>query len=317
VVWGASRQAWWARGGIGGPLGFPTADTTEVTGGGGFAGLVGQFAGGTLYSSTATGPAVLSGNVLAAYLAGGGPELLGFPVADQAPVTGGEAAALQYASIYSSPGTGAHVVWGASRQAWWARGGIGGPLGYPTADTTEVTGAGGFAGLVGQFAGGTLYNSTATGPAALSGTVLAAYGTAGGPGFLGFPVADQAPVTGGEAAAFQYGSIYSSPGPGAHAVWGPARAAWWAKGGITGPLGFPTADTTEVTVNGVPGTITGFQHGSVYTSPSTGARVVMAAVDSKYRAAGGPASSYGWPTSDTYAVTGGVRNDFQSGQITG
>ncbi|WP_167761722.1 hypothetical protein [Blastococcus sp. CT_GayMR19] len=317
VVSGAVRSGWWARGGITGPLGYPTADTTAVTGAGGVKGQVGAFSGGRLYSSSATAPAVLSGNVLAAYLAAGGPAVLGFPVADQAPLTGGEAAALQHASIYSSAGTGAHVVSGAVRSGWWARGGITGPLGYPTADTAAVTGAGGVEGQVGAFSGGTVYSSSATAPAVLSGNVLAAYLAAGGPAVLGFPVADQAPVTGGEAAALQHASIYSSAGTGAHVVRSVALPAFWGAGGVTGPLGFPTVDTATAAGVGSTGTVTTFQGGSIYGSSSTGVRFVLTAVDTQYRAAGGPASSYGWPTSNTYAVTGGVRNDFQSGQITG
>jgi uncharacterized protein with LGFP repeats len=115
----------------------------------------------------------------------------------------------------------------------------------------------------------------------------------------------------------QYATIYASPATGPHLVWGETRRVWWAGGELAGPLGFPTSDTTEVTVNGVTGTVTSFERGSIYASSSTGGRVVLAPVDSQYRTAGGPASSYGWPTSNTYAVTGGVRNDFQSGQITG
>jgi uncharacterized protein with LGFP repeats len=317
LVWGASRAAWWARGELASPLGFPTSDTTVVTGGGGVSGLVTEFTGGALYTSSATKPAVLSGDVLAAYKAAGGAALYGFPLADQTAVTGGQVAGLQYATIYSSPGTGAHLVWGASRAAWWARGELASPLGFPTSDTTAVTGGGGFAGLVTEFTGGALYTSGVTKPAVLSGTVLTAYKAAGGPALFGFPLADQAAVTGGQVAGLQYATVYSSPGTGAHVVWGAGRQAWWASGELAGPLGFPTSDTTELTVNGVTGTVTSFQHGSVYSSPSTGGRVVLSAVDSQYRTAGGPASSYGWPTSNTYAVTGGVRNDFQSGQITG
>ena len=150
----------------------------------------------------------------------------------------------------------------------------------------------------------------------LSGDVLAAYMAAGGPAKIGFPVADQEPVTGGMAAAFQDGSIYWSAGTGAHLVRGQVRSAYWASGSITRPLGFPAAGTVAATGNGQTGSVAAFQRGSIYVS-TAGARIVLAAVDTQYRAAGGPASGYGWPTSNTYAVTGGVRNDFQSGQITG
>ena len=178
-----------------------------------------------------------------------------------------------------------------------------------------ATGLSGPSGQVGTFSGGALYWSAATGARLLSGDVLAAYVAAGGPDEIGFPVADQGAVTGGTAAAFQDGSIYASAGNGAHVVRGAIRTAYWASGSITGPLGFPTAGTVAATGNGQTGSVAAFQHGSIYAS-TAGARIVLAAVDTPYRAAGGPASGYGWPTSNTYAVTGGVRNDFQSGQIT-
>ncbi|TFV64179.1 hypothetical protein E4P41_02800, partial [Geodermatophilus sp. DF01-2] len=238
-VRGADRAAWWATGGVSGPLGFPAGDTGAVGGGSATA-----FQRGSIYASPATGARVLSGPVLVEYWATGGPEgSLGFPVADQGPVTGGQAAAFQHGSVYWSAGTGAHAVTGAALPAYWARGSITGPLGFPTGDTAEVTGRDGVRGLVSPFAGATLYWSQATRARVVSGDVLAGYVRAGGPGALGFPLADQGPVTGGQAAAFQHGSVYWSAGTGAHAVTGAALPAYWARGSITGPLGFPTGDT--------------------------------------------------------------------------
>jgi uncharacterized protein with LGFP repeats len=316
AVRGEVRSAWWARGGITGPLGYPTAPTTSATGLAGVSGQTGRFSGGAVYWSTATGTRVVTGAVLTAYDAAGGPAVLGFPIADQGPVTGGEALALQDASIYRSTATGAHTVRGEVRANWWSRGGITGPLGFPTSSTAAVPGLDGTRGQTGSFSGGTLYSSAATGARLLSGDVLSAFRAAGGPSVLGFPVADQGPVTGGQAAALQVASIYASAGTGAHVVRGPALTAYWAAGSVTGPLGFPTASTSALSAGGVAGDVTAFSGGSIYATAG-GAWVVRSAVDTQYRAAGGPASSYGWPTSNTYAVTGGVRNDFQSGQITG
>jgi uncharacterized protein with LGFP repeats len=55
-------------------------------------------------------------------------------------------------SIYWSPATGARIVTGEIRDAWLARGGTAGPLGYPIAD--EEPGPGG--GRVCRFTGGTI-----------------------------------------------------------------------------------------------------------------------------------------------------------------
>jgi uncharacterized protein with LGFP repeats len=317
VVRGEVRAAWWARGGIVGALGYPTSDTGSATGLAGASGQSGRFSGGAIYWSKPTGARLVTGPILADFDAAGGPSALGFPVADQGPVAGGEALALQDASIYWSSGTGAHMVRGEVRANWWARGGITGALGYPTSDTVTVPGVGGATGQTGAFSGGAIYWSAATGSRLLSGDVLTAYRSAGGPGLLGFPVADQGPVPGGQAAGFQGGSIYGSAGTGAHVVRGDALYAYWAAGGTTGVLGFPTADTAPVSGNGLSGFVTRFQNGSIYGASSTGTRVVRSAVDGPYRTAGGPGSSYGWPTSDSYGAGGGLRNDFQSGQITG
>jgi uncharacterized protein with LGFP repeats len=317
VVRGEIRSAWWARGGITGALGFPTAATSSATGLAGVSGQTGRFSGGGLFWSKPTGARVVTGAVLTAYDAAGGSAVLGFPIADQGPVTGGEALALQDASIYRSAATGAHMVRGEIRANWWSRGGITGPLGFPTSDSAAVTGVDGSRGQKGTFSGGAIFFSASTGARVLTGDVLSAYQAAGGPAVLGFPVADQGPVTGGQAAALQVASIYWSPGTGAHVVRGSALHAYWAAGSVTGQLGFPTASTSALAAGGLAGDVTAFRGGSIYSTATTGARVVLSAVDSQYRAAGGPASSYGWPTSHTYVVTGGVRNDFQSGQITG
>jgi uncharacterized protein with LGFP repeats len=317
AVRGEARGAWWALGGIAGPLGFPTADTSAATGFGGVTGQKGRFSGGDVYWSKFTGGRAITGPILTAFDAAGGSAALGFPIADQGPVTGGTALALQDASIYWSAGTGAHVVRGDVRANWWGRGGITGPLGFPTSDTVAVTGLDAAKGQVGTFSNGAIYLSAATGGRVLSGDVLTAYQAAGAPGVLGFPVADQGPVTGGQAAALQAGSIYWSAGTGAHVVRGEALFAYWGAGAITGVLGFPTADTTAVTGGGLTGTVTAFQNGSIYATSTTGARVVRAVVDGPYRTAGGPGSAYGWPTSSSYPFGGGFRNDFQSGQITG
>ncbi|TQN41519.1 uncharacterized protein with LGFP repeats [Blastococcus colisei] len=312
AVHGGVRAAWWATGGITGPLGFPTADVGVTAG---VDGLVGNFSGGAVYWSTATGGRMVQGDILAYYEAQGGPAALGFPIADQGPVTGGTALAAQKVSIYSSAATGTHSVHGGVRTAWWATGGITGPLGFPTADVGVTAGVDG---LVGNFSGGAVYWSTATGGRMVQGDILAYYEAQGGPAALGFPIADQGPVTGGTALAAQKVSIYSSAATGTHSVYGALRTAWWATGGITGPLGFPTTDVTTVAgTAGTTGLVVDFSGGAVYWSEATGARVVTSAVLSTYRSAGGPASTYGWPVSDTYAVPGGSRNDFQDGQITG
>jgi uncharacterized protein with LGFP repeats len=61
---------------------------------------------------------------------------MGYPLTDTfCGLTGGGCfQTFQNGSVYSSPSTGAHVVWGAILQRWAAQGWETGPVGYPTAD---------------------------------------------------------------------------------------------------------------------------------------------------------------------------------------
>ena len=67
VVAGAIRDRWAASGWEGGPLGFPTTDETPTRGG-----SFGNFENGSIYTSPATGPQVVTDPVRAAWLNGGG-----------------------------------------------------------------------------------------------------------------------------------------------------------------------------------------------------------------------------------------------------
>ena len=303
VVRGPVRAAWWGTGGIAGPLGFPTGDTTDVAGG-----ATTAFTGGSVFWSEATGAHVLRGGVLTAFLAAGGPGgTLGFPISDHAAVPGGFAAAFQGGSVYESTATGAHVVSGAVRSAWWSSGGVSGPLGFPTADVRAVAG-----GTVAEFQGGAVYASPSTSAQVVRGAVLAEWqagGGAGGP--LGFPVSGLLTVPGGTAQAFQGGSIYSSSASGTHALTSQVLLSWWATGGVTGPFGFPVTDV--IRVDG--GTAVAFQGGSVYVSAATGAQAISGALRGAWWATGGITGPLGFPTSGPLGVPGGSAQAFQGGSI--
>jgi uncharacterized protein with LGFP repeats len=114
---------------------------------------------GGLLASTSTGVLSVSDPYMQAVDRVGGLAAVGLPVAAETVVPGGTAQAFERASIYSSPSTGAHVVSGPLRSAWWASGGVSGPYGYPTGDVVDV--APGEQSLA--FATGTLYWSSTTG----------------------------------------------------------------------------------------------------------------------------------------------------------
>lgn len=130
-----------AFGGAGSLLGTPIAEAVDVGDG-----AERDYTGGVIYYSKDTGAKVMYGAILDRYKTLGGPTSgLGFPTNDESDAGNGVArfndfAAPGGASIYWSPEWGATVVKGRVRDAWLASGGINGPFGYPSADTTTTSG---------------------------------------------------------------------------------------------------------------------------------------------------------------------------------
>ena len=58
-----------------------------------------------------------------------------------------------------------------------------------------------------------------------------------------------------------------------------------------------------------------FVAGSVYWTPQTGAWPVRGAILDSWARAGWERSTYGYPRSDEYAVSGGIRQDFERGSL--
>ena len=148
------------------------------------------------------------------------------------------------------------------------------------------------------------------------GAIAAKYASFGGPGRLGFPVGEEGQDTrrpGTWYSNFQRGDVIWSASTGAHAVVGELLRAWQARGAAAGWLGLPTGDDSWV----AGGSVTTFQGGTVYWSQATGARALGRPVLTAYESMGGPASSLGFPVSDTYASGGRQRADFQRGQLAG
>jgi uncharacterized protein with LGFP repeats len=84
---------------------------------------------------------VVRGEILRAYRAAGGPEVLGYPTADEkaTPDGRGYVTSFQEGTIYWSYRTGARVLSPELEAAYLARGGPAGFLGFPVSDTV-VTG---------------------------------------------------------------------------------------------------------------------------------------------------------------------------------
>jgi len=131
-----------AFGGMGSLLGAPTADAVDVPGG-----AERTYSGGAIYYSKDTGAHVMYGAILDRYQALGGPMSsgLGFPKNDESDTGDGtgrfnDFSAPEGASIYWTPQWGASVVKGRVLEAWRGSGGVTGPFGYPSADTSIADG---------------------------------------------------------------------------------------------------------------------------------------------------------------------------------
>ena len=131
-----------AFGGEGSLLGAPSGDAVDVPGG-----AERPYAGGAIYYSKETGAHVMYGAILERYKALGGPagSGLGFPKSDEADTGDGtgrfnDFSDPQGASIYWTPQWGASVIKGRVLEAWRQSGGVTGPFGYPSADTSVADG---------------------------------------------------------------------------------------------------------------------------------------------------------------------------------
>ena len=246
LVHGAIWQRWAALGYERGTLGYPVTDT--------LCGLVSAgcyqlFENGSLYVSSSTAATVVSGAARTAWAASGaenGP--LGYPVRDERGglLRGGSYQRFQQGSVYRSPATGAHFLYGPIWQRWAALGHERSRLGYPTADLVCGLAS---RGCYQPFEGGSLYTSSSTPTVVVRGAIRTAWGVTGWEnGSLGYPTTDELPglVRGGVYQVFQRGSFYWSPTTGAHPVSGPIRAHWAGLGAENGALGYPVGNPTAV-----------------------------------------------------------------------
>ncbi|MGK5110981.1 MULTISPECIES: hypothetical protein [unclassified Geodermatophilus] len=242
---------------------------------------------------------------------GGTASFLGPPLGPQYPVGAGRGQDYAGGAIYWSPGTGAHEVHGWVRDRYLARGGPTAFLGFPVTDETPV---GDGVGVFSHFQGGSVYSTPGTGAHEVHGWVRDRWnGSGGARGFLGYPVTDETPVGDGVGvfSHFQGGSVYSTPGTGAHEVHGWVRDRWNGSGGARGFLGYPVTDETPVG-DGV-GVFSHFQGGSVYSTPATGAHEIHGSIRGRYDSLGGPRSVLGYPITSEYDVVAGRQSDTQGG----
>lgn len=134
--------------------GFPTTDEIAVKGG-----RASYFSKARFYHSAASGTHWSRGQLLAKYLAAGGPERYGLPTTDDTKIRGGYYAGFTGGrSIYYSKATGSHLVLGSIRKRYAAMGYERSCLGLPTTDEYSVDG-----GRRNRFVGGRITWDATTG----------------------------------------------------------------------------------------------------------------------------------------------------------
>jgi len=133
---------------------------------------------------------------------------------------------------------------------------------------------------------------------------------------LGTPTTDElvAPDGIGHYRHYQNGSLYWSPGRGAHLVHGRIRDKWAQTGWEQG-FGYPLTD--ELGTPDGAGRYNHFQSCSIYWTPQTDAHEVHGAIRERWAQLGWERSYLGYPTSDEIQATDGVHRYslFQHGSI--
>jgi hypothetical protein len=172
---------------------------------------------------------------------------IGLPAGDEQTCTDKVGTYREYkggASIYYTPATGAHLIYGYIRDKWIALGREKGPNGYPTSDETDASSG---QGRLSQFQQGAIVWKRGTAEAfTVYGAIYIKWGTLQyDKGPLGFPLTDEAAAAGnsGRFNDFEHGAIYYNGALGTHAVRSPILEAWTVADREKGLLKLPVSDT--------------------------------------------------------------------------
>ncbi|TLW93089.1 PKD domain-containing protein [Saccharomonospora piscinae] len=169
---------------------------------------------GRLYWSAGTGTREVHGPLAEKYVELGGHERFGPPTTDQRVTPDGQGRYNHFqgtsysrtASVYWTPDTGAHAVWGEVRKRWASMGWERGPLGYPATDESRTPDG---VGRYNHFSkGGSVYWTPRTGAHAVYGAIRGRWRELGWErSYLGYPVTSEYSVRGGRRNDFQGGYL--------------------------------------------------------------------------------------------------------------
>lgn len=300
-----------------GPAGGLGSPASNETGGLRNGGAFQNFQGGAIVWSPATGPKLSVGATRSKWGEYGFENgRLGYPVTDEvAGLKGGGVYQLyEGGAILWSPAGGVHISVGAIRDRWSATGFENGFLGYPVSD--EISGLKD-GGLYQAYQGGAIFYSPKTGAFAVAGVINSKWREQGAEnGVLGFPVTGQngGIKGGGSWQGFEGGAIMWSPATGAFiSSNGPIRDKWASTGFESGILGYPVSDVVTGLKDG--GAFQSYQGGAILLTPGTGPILSIGSIRNVWAGQGFEHGSLGYPTTDEYAISGGVAQNYQGGVI--
>jgi uncharacterized protein with LGFP repeats len=272
-VHGAILDKWASMGWETSVLAYPMTDegTTPDT-----IGRYNYFSGhGAIYWTPATGAWSIHGLILDKWASmGWETSVLGYPVTDETGTPDGIGRFNHFendGSIYWTLATGAWSIHGATYDKWASMGWERSVLGYPV---TDETGTPDGIGRFNHFSNdGSIYWTPSAGAWSIHGLILDKWASMGWEtSVLGYPVTDETGTPDGIGQFNQFssthstnnvdGSIYWTPGTGAHELHGAIRAAWASMGSERSCLGYPITDTTNNQST--------FQHGTLTLDPSKG-----------------------------------------------
>jgi len=306
---------YWSAGTNASKLGMPISSPTAWTAGG-VSGTLQYFEKAMVLSSATTGTfSVMTGSIRTAWgSAGGTGGSLGWPTADQEPISGGVRQQFQNGFVIAPTG-GAGAVLSGEIAAYWGTGSNASRLGSPISSPSAWT-AGGISGTLQTFQRGTVLSSTTSGTfAVLDGPVRGAWSAQGGSGTIGWPTGDQTAANGIVSQAFTKGMLRITSDGAVIALVGQYND-YWSAGSNSTLLGVPTAPVVTWTASGVSGSYLVFEKGMVMSSATTGTfGVLNGPIRTTWGGAGGSGGSLGWPTADQQTVSGGVQQQFQHGIV--
>lgn len=182
-----------------------------------------------------------------------------------------------------------------------------------TATSKEIAGLKN-AGKYQTYQKGAIYWTSATGAKVVKGAIRSVWvSRAAQNGVLGYPTSDEYKVLTGTAQNFQGGKIFYVPTKGTFVLKGGIGTRWNSSNGVNS-LGLPVSNEISGMVKG--GVRQNFTKGVIYWSPTTGAWISKGAIRSAYAKQGYEKGRLGYPTSNEYAISGGVAQKYQGGLIT-